>query len=84
VRNPDEYEHAHVPGARLIPLHELPDRIGEVPAAAEVLVICRTGSRSAIAAEFLAQHGVAAVNVAGGTLEWVHSGRQAPGGSEPP
>jgi rhodanese-related sulfurtransferase len=83
VRNPDEYVAGHVPGAQLIPLYELADRVDEVPAGGEVLVICRTGARSMVAAEFLAEHGATALNVAGGTLAWVESGRRAVGGAEP-
>jgi rhodanese-related sulfurtransferase len=83
VRNPHEYEAGHVPGARLIPLGDLPDRTGEVAIDHEVLLICRTGSRSMVAAEYLRQQGMDVVNVAGGTLAWIESGRPAPGGAEP-
>jgi rhodanese-related sulfurtransferase len=76
VRQPDEYESGHVPGARLIPLAEVPDRLGELPADEELLVICRSGVRSLTAAEFLVQQGIPAVNVAGGTLAWIESGRE--------
>jgi rhodanese-related sulfurtransferase len=76
VRQPDEYESGHVPGACLIPLAEVPDRIGELPAGEELLVICRSGARSLSAAEFLDQQQIRAVNVAGGTLAWIESGRQ--------
>src|SRR6476660_156771 len=75
VRQPDEYDAGHVPGAMLIPLGEVPDRIGELPAADELLVICRSGARSLAAAEFLEQQQIRAVNVAGGTLAWIQSGR---------
>lgn len=71
VRQPDEYEEARVPGARLIPLATLPERVHEVPTDATVYVICRSGGRSAKAVEFLRQQGVDAVNVAGGTLAWI-------------
>ncbi len=83
VRNPDEYVAGHVPGARLIPLNELVDRVDEVPMGAEVLVICGSGARSMVAAEFLAEQGATPINVAGGTLAWVESGRPAVGGPEP-
>jgi rhodanese-related sulfurtransferase len=83
VRNPDEYEAGHVPGAQLLPLCDLADRLGDVPSDGEVLVICRSGGRSRAAAMFLVDNGVEAVNVAGGTLAWVESGRAAQGGPEP-
>jgi rhodanese-related sulfurtransferase len=76
VRQPDEYEAGHVPGARPIPLAEVPDRIGELPADETILVICRSGARSLAAAEFLDQQQFQAVNVAGGTLAWIESGRE--------
>lgn len=75
VRQPDEYGEAHVPGVRLIPLDQVPDRVDEFPTDREVYIICRSGGRSAKAAEFLRARGVDAVNVAGGTLAWIEAGR---------
>ena len=75
VRRPDEHEAAHLPEANLIPLDEVPDRFAELPDADEVLVICRSGARSAAACEFLTANGVRALNVAGGMLAWIDSGR---------
>ena len=83
VRQPDEYEEGHVPGARLIPLAEVPERVGDVPTDGPVLVICGSGGRSLRAAEFLRTHGLDAVNVAGGTRAWVESGRPVARGAEP-
>lgn len=75
VRNPDEYEEAHVPGAVLIPLPELADRLDEVPKASPLYVICQGGGRSLRAAEALAGEGIEALSVAGGTRGWRESGR---------
>lgn len=83
VRMPDEYEEAHVPGAVLIPLPELPDRHGEIPAADTVYVICRSGARSLKASEFLVAAGRMPVNVAGGTLGWIEAGHPVVSGPEP-
>ncbi len=83
VRMPDEYAEAHVPGAQLIPLPELPERHGEIPDAATVYVICRSGARSMKACEFLTANGRTAVNVSGGTLAWLEAGHPAATGSEP-
>ena len=58
VRQPDEYVEAHVPGARLIPLNDVPDRLASCPAGGEVLVICRSGGRSLAACDFLVANGV--------------------------
>jgi rhodanese-related sulfurtransferase len=75
VRQPDEYEEAHVPGAILIPLAEVPDRLAEIPSDGTALLICRSGARSMKAAEFLGGQGVVATNVAGGTLAWIDAGK---------
>lgn len=81
VRQPDEYESGHVPGAVLIPLAEVPDRLGEVPTDEPVYVICQSGGRSRRASEFLVAQGVDATNVAGGTKAWIESGREVVTGS---
>jgi rhodanese-related sulfurtransferase len=82
VRQPDEYEEGHVPGAVLIPLDQIPDRVGELPEGI-VYVICAMGGRSAKAVEFLGGRGLDAVNVAGGTQGWVESGRAVVTGTQP-
>lgn len=83
VRMPDEYEEGHVPGAVLVPLPELPDRLADVPEGDVLYVICRSGARSAKAVELLAATGRDVANVAGGTLDWVESGRDVATGPEP-
>ncbi len=83
VRNPDEYESAHVPGAALIPLPEVPDRIDEIPADGPIYVICAVGGRSRRACEFLQSQGRDATNVAGGTQAWVASGYEVSTGPTP-
>ena len=82
VRQPGEYEESHVPGAVLIPLDELVERVDEVPEVDQVLVICRTGARSAKAVEFLNRSGYDSVNVAGGTLAWIEAGQPVVTGAE--
>jgi rhodanese-related sulfurtransferase len=83
VRQPDEYESGHVPSARLVPLGDVPERVDAFTGHDEVLVICRTGGRSRAACEFLIEQGVPAINVAGGTLAWLESGRDVIGGPLP-
>jgi rhodanese-related sulfurtransferase len=75
VREPDEYEEAHVPGARLVPLATVPDRLDEFPTDGPVYLICAAGGRSRRAAEFLRANGVDAINVAGGTKAWLAAGK---------
>ena len=83
VRQPEEYDAGHVPGARLIPLSEVAMRVGEVPADGPVYVICQSGQRSARATDFLRRQGFDAHSVAGGTKAWVESGRAVTRGSQP-
>lgn len=75
VREPFEYAAGHVPGARLLPLAQVPQYVGELAGRAPVYVICATGNRSLAAAEFLSVNGVDAWSVAGGTSAWRRSGR---------
>ncbi|CAN5637317.1 rhodanese-like domain-containing protein [soil metagenome] len=83
VRQPDEYEDGHVPGAHLIPLDQLSTRHTEVPTDREVYVVCGSGGRSAAAAEALNGAGYRAVNVAGGTKGWIEAGNPVETGTEP-
>jgi rhodanese-related sulfurtransferase len=76
VREPMEWQAGHVPGALHIPMAELPARLGELPDEGEVLVICRSGNRSARAASWLNQNGYDAINVTGGMGAWQDAGRK--------
>jgi adenylyltransferase/sulfurtransferase len=71
VRNPQEWEIARLPGALLIPLPELQDRMGELDPADTIVVHCHHGPRSARATNFLRQMGFSrAINLAGGIDAW--------------
>ena len=83
VREPDEYIEGHVPGAPLIPLGDVQERVDEFPTTGEVLVICKLGGRSRKAAEFLRTQGVDAINIAGGTMGWIEGGNRVVTGDEP-
>jgi rhodanese-related sulfurtransferase len=74
VREPHEYADGHIPGAALMPLMTVPQRVDELPTDRTVYIVCAVGARSAQAAAFLASRGVDAVNVDGGTVEWVAAG----------
>jgi len=80
VREPDEWEEFRAPGAVLIPLREIAERVDEVPAEGTVYVICKTGGRSAKAVELLRASGVDAVNVAGGSVAWREAGNPVDSG----
>jgi len=70
VREPHEYARAHI-GGTLIPLNDLPQRLGELDRAQEIVVHCKMGGRSQKAAEFLAQAGFTRLhNLAGGIQAW--------------
>ena len=81
VRQPEEYEAGHVPGAKLIPLADVVARVGEIPVNGPVYVICQSGSRSQRAADYLRNVGIEAYNVAGGTKAWVEAGHDTAHGS---
>ena len=70
VREPHEYQICNING-HLIPLNDLPKRVGELDRAKETVVHCRSGVRSARAVGFLKQAGFQNVtNLAGGILAW--------------
>jgi rhodanese-related sulfurtransferase len=75
VREDEEWAAGYALGARHIPLGELGARTAEVPQDQEVYVICRSGGRSARAAQALAAAGWQAINVAGGMQDWAAAGR---------
>jgi len=85
VREPDEWAAGHVPGARHIPLGQVAARTAEIPPDETIYVICRSGVRSARAAQALAGGGWQAINVAGGMQDWAAAGRPmiADSGSAP-
>ena len=74
VRGPGEFAGGHAPGAKNIPLAELPDRLDEVPAG-PVAVMCGGGYRSSIACSLLLREGrTGIVNVTGGAGAWKRAG----------
>jgi rhodanese-related sulfurtransferase len=75
VREPDEWAAGHAPGAQHIPLREVGDRYEEIPRDRDVYLICRSGARSARAAQALAGAGWTALNVADGMHGWQAAGR---------
>jgi phage shock protein E len=75
VRTPEEYAAGHIPGVVLIPLDELPNRLDEVPKDKTIVVTCRSGNRSAQAADILRQAGYTDVhNMVGGITAWEQAG----------
>ncbi len=71
VREPHEYQIARIPGAKLIPLGELPKHLSELDSNADIVAHCKTGGRSQKAVDLLKQNGFRHVrNMTGGITAW--------------
>ena len=70
VREDWELAVASVPGVVHIPMGQISDRMNELGAEKEIVVLCRSGRRSLEVAKFLQQKGFKTVNLAGGILAW--------------
>ncbi len=70
VRQPDEREAGHIPGAMHIPLPELRGRLDELPSDKEIIVYCQSGQRSYYACRILSQHGLRCRNLSGAYRTW--------------
>ncbi len=76
VREQDEWDAGHAPGAVHIPLGELTGRLGELPETDGTLgVVCRSGGRSGRAVEWLVSQGFEVASVDGGMQRWAAAGR---------
>lgn len=77
VRTPGEYASGHLPGAHNIPLDQLSTALPALQSAAgrgDLLMVCASGARSGQACTTLAEHGVAAATLTGGTQAWRQHG----------
>ena len=71
VREQSEFQYTHIANSVLIPLNQIPNRLGELSPEDEIIVICHHGMRSQQAANFLAQSGYKNVaNLIGGIDAW--------------
>ena len=72
VREQDEFDEGHIPGAILIPYTEIGDKADEMlpDKDGQILVYCRSGRRSKIAAESLAELGYTNIKEFGGIIDW--------------
>src|SRR5512134_1951806 len=76
VRTPEEFAAGHVPGAVNVPHDQLANRLAEVPRDKDVVVYCRSGRRSLIAADILATNGFKRVShLEGDIIAWQEKAR---------
>lgn len=76
VREPDEWEAGHAPGAHHLPMMEVPGRLADIPRDGDVVVVCRSGGRSGQVVAYLTANGWDNVrNLAGGMRLWASAGR---------
>lgn len=75
VREPDEWNAGHIPGATLIPLGELAGRVDELPRDKQIVVVCRSGNRSQTGRDILLDAGFQEVtSLSGGMNDWISQG----------
>jgi rhodanese-related sulfurtransferase len=74
VREPEEWDAGHAPGAAHVPMREVPARAAELPRDRRIVAICRSGSRSRAIAEMLLADGYDVVNTIGGMKAWQANG----------
>ncbi|HVE24727.1 MAG TPA: rhodanese-like domain-containing protein [Sporichthya sp.] len=75
VREPVEWAAGHIDGAQHIPMHDVPSRLADIPADADVVVVCKSGGRSAQVTAYLNASGRKATNLSGGMIAWAHAHR---------
>lgn len=75
VRTQEEWDDFHAPNSTLIPLDQLEGRLGELPTGEQIVVVCRSGNRSATGRDILLDNGFTGVtSVNGGLNAWRSAG----------
>lgn len=82
IREQDEWDTGHAPGAIHIPMGELPSRLGELPDEEPVVVVCRSGGRVMRTLPWLARQGLEVANLEGGMRAWRAAGRPLEGSGD--
>ncbi len=70
VREDDEWDAGHAPGATHVTMSQVSEHLDEIPTDRTVVCVCRVGGRSGAVAEALVGAGFDARNMAGGMLAW--------------
>jgi rhodanese-related sulfurtransferase len=85
VRTPEEFGQGHVPGAVNIPYDQVAARLADVPKDKDVVLYCRSGRRTALAAEVLAANGYARLSHLDGDMNaWIEKARPIQALASPP
>lgn len=74
VREPDEWCREHAPAAMLMPVDRVQNQEHELPRDRRIVVVCRSGGRSAAVTALLRHSGFDAVNLTGGMCAWAAAG----------
>ena len=75
IRQPAELNAGIIPGAEALPMHIIPLRMNELKRDEKLVMVCRSGARSAQACMYLQQQGYESVfNLRGGMIAWAGSG----------
>lgn len=78
-REHEEWDAGHIAGAVHIPMNAIPSRLqfdpGPITADADIVVVCKVGSRSAMVTDWLNRNGYRASNLEGGMMAWAGAGR---------
>ena len=78
-REHDEWDAGHIDGAVHVPMNSIPSRLqfdpGPLTPEADIVVVCKVGSRSAMVADWLNRNGYHATNLDGGMYAWAAAGR---------
>ena len=81
VRTPEEYAAGHVPGAVNVPYDQVASHLAEIPKDKDVVIYCRSGRRTGLAAEVLEANGYTKlVHLQGDMQAWLQDGRPVEGG----
>ena len=74
VREPNEWQTGHAPQAMHLALGQLEEHLAELPVDRLIVAVCRSGRRSAMAADLLNRRGYRVANLTGGMTAWAAAG----------